>query len=770
MSYLGFGGKAIAGGVDVDMLLPADAACHHRVLHPSTPEQVLGNDAAVHGGLNSHCGDLFRSKLVPLWENAQVPKAAVETAGSAAGPPTYAFWPAWDDMLHQKMWIDWIRRAYDGGQRVMVALADHDDLTARSFSGPHDGPNDDRGSADLQTDWMKKLVERHPDFLEIALTAADVRRIVGNVPPKMAVILGTEIDSLGNLNSEPAVMACEDLREQCAAHAKSRVLEEIAHLYEKGVRYVFPIHVVDNVFGGTAVYTGIFDLANLFTYGRTWELECASPSEGIGYDGSFGVSGGAELALRGYVLAKMLRGFHIPPPPRCTPKAGVRNKRGLTKLGVFALHEMMRRGMLIDVDHMSEHATDGALDLAEAVPGGGYPLMSGHNALRGTVPHVGAEASEMNRTRLQLERVARLHGMFGLGNAGIDAHAWIADYGEVAQILPEPGAVSFGTDLDGMVVGSPPSPMARVHYGAAMPMSCAPAGTPCWDYNTAGVAHYGMLRDFLEDARTAPWGASLVNERLFAGAEYFQQTWARAERQAASVSSEGASPASASSAPACASACCEACSVCERRGPEGGTCAACKGCQTACVCPSPPRSASASSAGPASVDVGALTNACNSGDARACEAAGEAYGSGNGVAEDSNEALRFYRQACQLKRARSCLDLGRMFDEGDGVAVDDRDAAALFRRACDLGEPDGCHRLAGLLLEGSGVKTDAKRAMDFERRACDVGFRPACMALAEMHATGNGGPKDPGAAAKVVERMCQQGDREACLGGEGGRP
>jgi TPR repeat protein len=344
MSYLGFGGKAISGGVDVGLLLPADANCHHRILSPVTPDQVLGNDVAIHGGwsLTHLCGDVLRNTLVPRWEAAQgYPSVAEPKPGEAAGAPSYAFWPATADMLHQKMWIDWIQRAWAYGQRVMVALADHDDTTAHAFSGPGDGPNDDKGSANLQTYWLKALVARH-DFMEIALNAAQLHDIVQR--NHLAIVLGVEIDSIGNFDSDPEVMACEDLEDHCAIRAKSKVAAEIQRLYDDGIRYLFPIHVVDNVFGGTAAYTGIFNLANEFTYGSPWDLECAAANEGIVYDGGFGMSPGNELILKLFVLAKMFRGFDIPDPPTCPPgKVGVHNKRGLAKLGEFAIHEMMRQ-------------------------------------------------------------------------------------------------------------------------------------------------------------------------------------------------------------------------------------------------------------------------------------------------------------------------------------------------------------------------------------------------------------------------------------------
>jgi hypothetical protein len=124
MSYLGFGGKVIAGGVDVNLPLPADASCTPNVTATSW-SQALGNDNAIHGKWdpNDLCGDDGRFILVPQFEHAQHDGVVAEpNPGSETGAPSFAFWPAWADMLHQKMWIDWILRARASGQRVMVAL------------------------------------------------------------------------------------------------------------------------------------------------------------------------------------------------------------------------------------------------------------------------------------------------------------------------------------------------------------------------------------------------------------------------------------------------------------------------------------------------------------------------------------------------------------------------------------------------------------------------------------------------------------------------
>ena len=55
----------------------------------------------------------------------------------------------------------------------------------------------DREVADLQIAEMKNFVARHNDFMEIASDPVQLREIVRR--DKLAVILGTEIDDIGDL-------------------------------------------------------------------------------------------------------------------------------------------------------------------------------------------------------------------------------------------------------------------------------------------------------------------------------------------------------------------------------------------------------------------------------------------------------------------------------------------------------------------------------------------------------------------------------------------
>ena len=555
MINLAFGGKLIHGGVDVGSLLPADTSCGIRVRATSIAH-ALGNDSPSHGGwnlVNFPCGDNFRQVLIHEFQDAN---GALITGSPARGYPDFNQWPKWNDLTHQKMWYEWIRRARDGGLRVMVALATNNTTLGDAVSGPGDGPTDDKASADLQLTEIKAFVKRHNDFMEIALNSADIKRIVKS--NRIAIVLGMEVDNIGNFNKMRLPMLPEPVQQLLVSN-------EIQRLYNDSVRYVIPVHIMDNVFGGTAIYKNDFNYANLREAGYYWTIECANVQDNITHAY---VEGHDVLRTVGAFVKLGLDPLRVSgPPPVCPPASqpagqppksrGMRNARTLTPLGAFAIKTMMKKGMLIDIDHMGQKTADATLDIAESF---GYPVISGHTGIRGVGEGSDAENS---RTPVQLARISKLHGMFGLGSDGIHSTAWSRYYQQamldMGYMNPDPqkamyesGAIGFGTDLNGLVKGpmpggNLPNGQPRVVYDASYTRSTS--GNKTWDYNTEGVAHYGMLNDFVRDVRNAPSngyrnasgaatgvaGGDLVDKHLFRSANYFWEMWQRVEAKKGGV-------------------------------------------------------------------------------------------------------------------------------------------------------------------------------------------------------------------------------------------
>jgi microsomal dipeptidase-like Zn-dependent dipeptidase len=476
LSNLGFGGLLVYGGNDVGSILPHDPNCNVDAV-ALTIDQALGHDRSTHGGwnlFNNGCGNDFREFFIHQFQQAT--QYAADEPGDARGAPDYINWPVWNDITHQKMSADWIREAYNGGLRVMVALAVNNKTLGEVVTGGNlqllAGPGtrlatDDKGSADTQIESIKKFVQRHGDFMAIASSSADLKSIVRD-QNKLAVILGVEIDAIGNLNY---LASTADIQ------------AEIARLYNEGVRYAFPVHVIDNIFGGTAAYIDAFNYSNRSESGQWWELGCNDDGR-TNYSLTYSFSPGGKGA---YVAAALITiglgtaALLSSPPnyPQCA--YGQRNQLGLTTNGELAIKEMMRHGMLIDLDHMSQNTFNDALSVGNAVPGG-YPLMSGHSDVRIN------GGTERSPTKDQYSGIGSLGGMTGVGSAGFDACSWTMSATRVLRAMDfdsnYPGkqlntaGIGFGTDTDGLAMGMPNRRLTTLFPSATGdPATMTPGGT-----------------------------------------------------------------------------------------------------------------------------------------------------------------------------------------------------------------------------------------------------------------------------------------------------
>ncbi|HUO74220.1 MAG TPA: hypothetical protein VMU39_25840 [Solirubrobacteraceae bacterium] len=611
MAHLGFGGKLIYGSTDADpngngsiitAITLGTNNCGHSVwggtgwsqaVRATSEAQALGPENPIHGGPdanpftnNNPCGNFGRESIIHQLQtntppSIDPPDSTYTTSGLNPGGASFANWPAWNDLTRQKMWVEWIRRAYNGGLRVMVALAVNnkllgDAVTAGNVSGPPDLPTDDKTSADIQILEMKRMVA-NSNFMAIAYSSTDVYNIVSQ--NKLAVVLGIEIDHPGNLTGSAPTAA---------------VTAEIDRLYGEGVRYIFPVHLTDNAIGGTAGYNDLFIIANVYTEGGPNAFGCVSPAAtGINY---------VPFKAAQPFVQTIASALHVPVPGPLGCQGAV-NTLGLRpNNGIAALHQMMKHGMLIDIDHMSEAGYRGSLQYAATY---GYPLNSGHNGLRIAADPNSSERSFPVDVYAQ---IGALHGMAGVGSAKMTSYGWLQSYNAVMSAMSNNGKYNvvgaFGTDLNGLEFGMPPRgeferdadanatprnqcesacsnpatsdclPNSNGHglnptcvrqctsacsttypvkmvctgwcgvpppnvYSASFPMLVE--GTRQFNYNVEGVSQYGLLADFVQDVRALPsingarTGADTIDNNFMYGADYFFRTWQLAEQKGAAM-------------------------------------------------------------------------------------------------------------------------------------------------------------------------------------------------------------------------------------------
>ena len=492
--------------------------------------------------------NFFRNKLVDETDK----KYEIPAHIKGGGYPDFANWPNNRSVLHQQMWWEWIKRAKDGGLKVMVALAVNSHILADAAETS--GTYDDEQAIEEQIEAIKQLASNHSSDFEIALTASDMRRIVQS--GRLAIILGTETDNIGNFYA-PAYPKSSRVPYNSSPRNED-VAREIDKLWNMGIRYIFPVHITDNVFGGTAIYETSFNAANKYNTGRVFNAELVNTSEtGIGFklgnqenfsnwDNVNDVGSGIEYLFAGIydefsnlfgtfgINANILPNHIMPnvrgnypqyPDTSTIAGRGYRNTLDLTRLGTFAITYMMQKGMMIDIDHMSEKTVTSTLNLATRF---NYPVNSGHNGLRGT------NGSENQRTVPQLTTIKNLGGLFGLGHGG-EASKFVMYYREALQIM-DYKQLCIGTDANGLyLLPDKPVDAAKVednYRNGSLTMS--QTGTKPWDYDKMGMAHYGLFPEFIQSLTNA--GMTANEKRIFfSSAEYFAQMWEKCERQRANI-------------------------------------------------------------------------------------------------------------------------------------------------------------------------------------------------------------------------------------------
>ncbi|MFJ1969982.1 discoidin domain-containing protein [Streptomyces sp. NPDC087903] len=436
-----------------------------------------------------------------------------------AGWPTFKDWPAYDSMTHQANYYAWVERAWRGGQRVLV----NDLVTNGMICSVYpfkDRSCDEMTSIRLQarmTYALQAYIDKQyggtgKGWFRIVLDSAQAREVVKQ--GKLAVVLGVE-------TSEP--FGCKQILDigQCSRADIDAGLDE---LYALGVRSMFLCHKFDNALCGVRFDEGglgtAINVGQFLSTGTFWQTEkCTGPQ----HDNPIGT---AASEAEGDLPA----GTEVP----VYDENAQCNTRGLTALGEYAVRGMMKRKMMLEIDHMSVKATGRVLDIFEAAA---YPgVISSHSWM------------DLNWT----ERVYSLGGFVAQYMHGSTAFATEAKRTNALREKYDVG-YGFGTDFNG--IGDHPAPRGadaadKVTYpfrsvdGGSV-IDRQTTGQRTFDLNTDGAAHVGMIPDWIEDIRLV--GGQDVVDDLFRGAESYLGTWGAAEQHQAGVNLAKGAAATASS-------------------------------------------------------------------------------------------------------------------------------------------------------------------------------------------------------------------------------
>ncbi|HWM05269.1 MAG TPA: hypothetical protein VNP92_23265 [Actinophytocola sp.] len=452
------------------------------------------------------CPDHEPNGLGAWWENLAgggYPSFTHDTKGW----PTFTDWPKHNSWTHEASYYRWLERAWRGGLRVYTNLFVNNAALCEIYPLKRN-PCEDMASIRLQAQRIYELQdfidERNggpgQGWFRIVRDPAQARSVIEQ--GKLAVVLGVEV-------SQPFGCGIKNGVPQCDQADIDAGLDE---LYDLGVRRMFVCHKFDNALcgvrfdGGTAGV--IVNAANFYSTGRFWEAEkCTGPV----HDNTIEIQ---SDVLAGPLQALLPPGVTLP----VYPSAPHCNINGLTELGEYAMRGMMDRGIMIDIDHMGVKSMDQALNLLEASD---YPgVVSSHSWLDPSY----------------YPRIMSLGGMAGPYGHGT---AQFVDEWRTVKAAADPD-YQFGTGAGFDTGGFGHQPAPRADAGAhpleypfptfdgGSTVDHQRTGERVYDINVDGMAHYGMMPDWLADLRIAAGAdAPEIIEDMASGAEVYLQTWER---------------------------------------------------------------------------------------------------------------------------------------------------------------------------------------------------------------------------------------------------
>ncbi len=363
------------------------------------------------------------------------------------GYPDFAGWPTYQSDFHQQVYKTALQRAWRGGLRLMVMHAVNSEFLCKVVASvavpPGSSPLDCRDS--LSASDQLTAAYRFQDEIDAeagctATGAPDTNltnacgwyRIVTTpetaratiAAGKLAVVLGVEVDTAfgcgtGTVGawgggSPGAWSAVPGTRTSCSLTGPGSISDgatigSLAWYKNRGVRHIFPVHLIDNGIGRAAAFSGLFNVEQERVNGNYYNVEVCPNRSGDTTPYSFIVDNGPSFG--GLTLANVLVGSPALPAGYASGMTSTCNRGsaspsppvGLTATGIAVVTEMMKQRMIIDIDHMSNRTHIDTVALSKTFRD--YPLISGHTGLAalaktGEGQHEGALSDvELNEVR-----------------------------------------------------------------------------------------------------------------------------------------------------------------------------------------------------------------------------------------------------------------------------------------------------------------------------------------------------------------------------------
>jgi len=542
-------------------------------IHTHSASEFMGGGYVNHGAMFSPYGLPSALKTCASKHgnkgNFDLLQLAVDSlkfiAHNPNGYPEFTDWPAAKKVTHQKEYYQWLNRARLGGLRLLTIASAENTVLGRASNAlagvarkvmpelQKPVPYHEILSGSESHEKMMAFVKEMQDYIDaqeggpgkgwfrIVKSHEQARIEMNN--GNLAIVLGVEI---------PDLFDCIDGAKKNVRCTRPYIAAKLDKYQEDGVSVIWPIHDWDNDFGGARI-GGIFsEIPNILFNGHEFEWEAYVDSgDDYKYDGSpttptvhedmfMDVSikdyeltptmiAAADIATN--ALLSVIKKGKYNKPKLPSYEEGVRlyvNKKGLTDTGRVLIEELMKRGMMIDLDHCGINTQKDILEILEKYE---YPVLYSHS-------------NRFERHRRVYKDGGIVSPILSRGNV-----VGVLNFVKRAIELKSDYGTDYGVDFVGF-------PFATDAFGAAGTFSArstneiAPltypfygygkndsimfdkqkTGNRIFDINTDGLAHLGLLPDMIRDMEIiiAAKGGAYTTEMLdllFKGAEEYLRHW-----------------------------------------------------------------------------------------------------------------------------------------------------------------------------------------------------------------------------------------------------
>ena len=428
------------------------------------------------------------------------------------GWPTFKDWPGPNTITDEVTYYRWVERAWMAGERLVVVPLVANKALCDVYPFKHNDC-DEMDTARLELRDVREL-QNYVDaqnggpgkgWFQVVGDPFEARRVIN--AGKLAVVPGIETSELFGCSGSFEAPACD----------RAQIDRELDDFVRLGVRSYFLVNKFDNALAGVRFDSGpiglIINGGNKLRSGNFWQAKtCTGPE----HDNEI-TPAAPDNPLLATPFGQLVQGGAAPvypPGPHC-------NTRGLSPLGTYLVHRLIQKHLILEIDHLSVPAGDQAVAIMEAARYSG--IISAHSwidphtwpaiyRVGGMVaPHAGSTtgfAAVWNRTKPQSSK--RYYFGFGMGS---DVNGLSEQGGPRGANTPNPIRYPFKS-FDGKVT-----------------FDRQRSGERVFDFNTEGLAHYGLYADWVKDLELVAGRQATTD--LFRSAEAYLEMWERAQGVAA---------------------------------------------------------------------------------------------------------------------------------------------------------------------------------------------------------------------------------------------